>query len=172
MTSKAICSLHRKIAIDSADPLHAVVLANVELVMSRDLAIVFERLIPRRFGVRAGEGNATDFQQLGSGKERHVRGIVEDRVANAALVDQHHAKPSLLCLDGGSQPGRPRSHYQEIEDNILPRTFSCIAHVSSVVRRGFRTHRRHATDWAAWRQMVAPGASLGKTIAFSRVSPL
>ena len=140
VASKTICSLHCEITIEAADPLHAVVLANVELVMSRNLAIVFERLIPRRFGVGAGEGNAADFQQLGSGEERHVCGIVKDRVANAALVNQRHAKASLFCLDGGGQPGRPCSHHQEIEDSILPRTFCCIAHAS---RLG------HATSLAA-----------------------
>ena len=140
VASKAICSLHRKIPIDPADPLHAMVLANIQLVIGSDLAIVFERLIPRRFGVGAGEGNAADFQQLGSGKERHVRGIVKDGVANAALVDQHHAKASLLCLDGGSQPGRPCSHYQEIEGSFLPRTFCCVAHV---IRLGHATRMRY-----------------------------
>ena len=130
VASKTIRGLHGEIAIGAAHPLHAVVLANVQLVIGRDQAIVFERLVACRFGVGAGEGNAANLQQLRGGKERHVRGIVKDRVANAALVDQRHAKASLLRLDGRGQPGRPCSHHQEIKDSIRPRMYGCIAHAS------------------------------------------
>ncbi len=143
VASKTIGGLHREIAIGAADTLYAVVLANIELVIGRDLAVVFERFVACRFGVGAGERNSANLQQLRGREERHVRGIVKDRIANAALVDQRHAIASLLRLDGGGQSGRPCSHHQEIKDSILRRMFRCIAHVSRLgLALTFRTCRR------------------------------
>jgi hypothetical protein len=41
----------------------------------------------------------------GGGEEGHVRGVVEERVADAALVHHHGAQAGLLRLDGAGQAG-------------------------------------------------------------------
>ena len=48
-----------------------------------------------------------------------MRRIVKERVADAALVHQRHAKARLLRLDGAGQTGRPSANHKQIEDCIL-----------------------------------------------------
>ena len=130
LASETVRGMHGESAIGPCHALHAVVLAHVELVIGRHLAVVLQRLAARGLCVGAGEGNSADLQQLRGGEKRHVRGIVKDRIADAALVDQHHAKARLLRLDGASQPGRPCAHYQKIEDRILRRIYRLVVHAS------------------------------------------
>src|ERR1017187_7800727 len=95
-----------KVAVRTNYALDRLVLADVERVVLSDLAVVFEGLAAGGLLVGAGEGHVADLQQLGGGEEGHVRGVVEERVAKAALVDQHRGEARALRLDGRSEERR------------------------------------------------------------------
>ena len=112
--AKAVHRMHRKAAVRARYPLHAMVLADVQPVEGRHAPVILERLVAVGLGIGAGKGNIADLQQFGRGEEGHVRGIVEERIADASLVHHHGAQTGLLRLDGAGQPGRPRAHHQQI----------------------------------------------------------
>src|ERR1017187_10723711 len=92
------------------------VLAHVEPVVLGDLAVVLKRFRAGGLLVGAGEGHVADLQQLRRGEKSHVRGVMEERVAQAALVDEHRRKARTLGLDGARHPGRAGANHQQIVD--------------------------------------------------------
>src|ERR1035441_10188851 len=102
-----------KVAVRTNYALDRLVLADVERVVLSDLAVVFEGLAAGGLLVGAGEGHVADLQQLGGGEEGHVRGVVEERVAKAALVDQHRREARAPGLDGAGHPRRPRAGFSD-----------------------------------------------------------
>ena len=84
--------------------------------MLGDLAVVLQGLVAIGLLVRAGEGHVADLEQLRRGEERHVRRIVEERVAEAALVHQKSGEARALRLDRAGQPGWPGADDQQIND--------------------------------------------------------
>ena len=60
-----------------------------------------------------GEGNVADLQELWSRKENHVRGVVEERVHQASLVDDEDLEAGLLDFDGTGEARGPGAddHY-------------------------------------------------------------
>jgi len=67
-----------EVAIGSFDTLDIFILADVETVVLRYFAIVFEGLVAVGFLIWAGEGHVADLEQLRRGEERHVGRIVEE----------------------------------------------------------------------------------------------
>lgn len=106
--------MHGKVAAVAGDALHPLILADVQAVVLGDLAIVFERFLAIRLLIGAAEGDVADFQQLRRGEEGHVGGIVEQRVAEAAFVDQHGAEAVILGIDGAGQAGGSGSYDEYI----------------------------------------------------------
>ena len=82
--------------------------------MLGDLAVVFEGLGAGGLLVGAGEGHVADLEQLRGGEEGHVRGVVEERVAEAALVDQHDVEAGALRVDGAGHAGGAGADDEEI----------------------------------------------------------
>ncbi len=113
--AKPVCRMNGKVSVAASDALDRFVLPHVQLVVLGDLAVVLQRLVPVGLLVRAGEGNAADLQQLRRGEEGHVRGIVEQRVAQAALVDQHSREPRALRFDRAGESSRPRAYHQQVD---------------------------------------------------------
>ena len=101
-----------EVAVSAVDALDVLVLPNVQIVVLGHLAIVFQRLVAIGLLVRAGEGHVADLQQLRRREKRHVRGVVEQRVAEAALVDQKRRKTRPLRLDRAGQPRRPGADHK------------------------------------------------------------
>src|ERR1700683_2000140 len=83
--------------------------------MLRDLAVVLQRLVAAGFLVGAGKWHIPNLQQLGGGKKRHVRGVVKEGIAKAALVYQNTAQSGPLRLDGAGQAGRASAHNQHVK---------------------------------------------------------
>jgi len=98
----AIGGGHAEIVILASNRLHPGVLANMQLIVIGDLAIVLECLLARRLHVGGGERDFTDFQQLRRGEESHVGGIVENGVDQAPLVYNDHLESDLLRVNGAS----------------------------------------------------------------------
>ena len=84
MRSVAVMLKSSSCPVDRLDPS---VLANVEMVVFRDFAVVLQRLLAGGFLVGGDKGQIADLQQLRRGKERHVGRIVVERVDDTALVD-------------------------------------------------------------------------------------
>ena len=75
--------------------------------MRRHQAVILQRLIAGGLGVGAGKRNVADLKQFRRGEKGHVRRVVEERIADAALVDKHRAETGLLRLNGAGQTGGP-----------------------------------------------------------------
>ena len=73
--------------------------------MGRDLAVVFQRFVTIRLLVGTGEGNVADLKQLRGGKKGHVRRIVKERIAEAALVDEDGGEAGALGFNGTGHAG-------------------------------------------------------------------
>src|ERR1017187_1254925 len=116
-----------KVAVRTNYALDRLVLADVERVVLSDLAVVFEGLAAGGLLVGAGEGHVADLQQLGGGEEGHVRRVVEERVAKAALVDEHRGEARALRLDGADHPRRPRADHQQVISRFVHASIVWIA---------------------------------------------
>ena len=130
--AEAVVGVDGEIAVGAGDAVDALVLAHVELVVGGDLAVVLEGLVAGGLGVGAGKGNAADFEQLGGGEEGHVGGVVEEGVAEAALVDEDGAEAGFLGFDGAGQAGGPGADDEQVEGGLLER----------LGLRGFQARRR------------------------------
>ena len=86
--AEAVGGVDGEVAVAAADGFDGLILADVEAIVLGDLAVVLQRLVAVGLLVGAGEGHVADLEQLRRGEEGHVRGIVEERVAEAALVHQ------------------------------------------------------------------------------------
>jgi hypothetical protein len=111
---EAVGCMDGKGAVRTRHALDGLVLADVEGVVLGDLAVVFEGLAAGGLLVGAGEGHVADLEQLGGGEEGHVRGVVEERVAEAALVDEHGGEAGALRLDGAGHAGGAGADDQQV----------------------------------------------------------
>ena len=102
-------------AVLAGDSLDALVLADVELVVIGDAAVIFERLGANGLIVQRGHGNIADFEQLGRGEEHHVVGVVVDGVDDAALVDQDRAHAAPLEFDAAGEAGGSGADDDDVE---------------------------------------------------------
>jgi hypothetical protein len=103
--SEAVGGVDGELVVVAGDALDRLVGAQVERVVLGDLAVVFERLRAAGLLVGGGEGDVADLQQLRRGEEGHVRGVVEEGVAETALVDHEGGESAALGLDGAGQTG-------------------------------------------------------------------
>ena len=108
-------------AVRAGHALYALILADVEFVEGRDLAVVLEGLVAGRLGVGARKRDVADLEQLGGGEEGHVRRVVIEGIADAAFIYQSRAEAGFLGLDGAGEAGWACAHYEEIEDGIWGR---------------------------------------------------
>src|ERR1017187_5772633 len=97
------------------NPVHALVLPDLELKILRNAPVVFQRLGAIGLVVEAGHRDVADFEQLRRGEERHIGGVVIDRVHHAPLFDQHRLQAALLEFDPACEAGRPGADHQRIE---------------------------------------------------------
>jgi len=81
------------------------VLADIQFIVSGHMPVILERLVAVGLGIGAGKRNIADLEQFGRGEEGHVRGVVEERVADAALVHHDGAQAGLLRLNGAGHTG-------------------------------------------------------------------
>ena len=95
--------------------LDAVVLADIEFVVGGDQAVVLKGLVARGLGVGAGKGDVADLEALGGGEEGHVGGVVEERVAEAALVDEDDAEAGFLGFDRAGEAGGSGADDEKVE---------------------------------------------------------
>ena len=109
---------HTEVDAIARQVLHALELADVELVEGGDLAVILQRLVAAGLGIGAGKGDVADLEQLRCGEKGHVRRVVEERVADAPLVDQCHAETGALGLNGAGQAGGAGADDQNIEDGV------------------------------------------------------
>src|ERR1700751_1709884 len=83
---------------------------NVELIVVRHAAVIFQRLGSARLLVQRCHRNIADFKKLGSGEEDKVRRVVVNRIHHAAFIEKHGGQPALLNFDAARQPRRARPY--------------------------------------------------------------
>ncbi len=103
--TEAVGGMDGEVAVTAADGIYGFVLTNLELIMLGYLSIVFEGFDAAGLLVGTGERDIADLKQLRRGEEGHVGRIVEERVAEAALVDQHGGKAGALRFNSAGKPG-------------------------------------------------------------------
>src|SRR6185312_6186456 len=116
------------VAVSREDPERSVIpghrcdyliLADIEFVVLGHVAVVLERLKAGWLLVSAVEGQVANLQQLRRGEKRHVRGVVEQRIDQAAFVHQSDGKAGALRLNGGCHSRGPGANNQEIKVGVL-----------------------------------------------------
>ncbi len=117
-SAEAVLGVHGESSVRARHPVDAPILAHIQLVISRDKPVILQRFVARRLGIRAGERDAADLEQLRRCKKRHVRRVVEERVADASLVNQHHAAARLLRFNRAGESGWPRADDQHVEQFV------------------------------------------------------
>ena len=116
--AQAVGSCDMKIVIAPGHGLDPLILADIEMIVLGDFAVVLERFLARGLLPRGAEGNVADFQQLRRGKERHVGGIVIDGIDHASLVDGHDFEAGALGFDGAGQSGGPGADHDHIGTGV------------------------------------------------------
>src|SRR5208283_4879861 len=131
----AIGGRYFKSVVFSGDTVHALILADIELVMIGHTAIVFEGFVAVGLFIQTGHGDIPDFQQFRRGEKDHVGGIVVDRVDHAAFFDQDGADAAALELDSASQAGGAGAHHQSIHQfGVDGRRAHSLASTSPAIR--------------------------------------
>ena len=115
LTPEAVDGVHGKVAVATAHVVYAVILPHVQAVVLRDLAVILQRLAACGLLVWAAERHPADLQQFRRGEKGHVRRVVKQRVAQAALIHQHHPQTGILRIDGAAQPGWPGTNHKNVE---------------------------------------------------------
>src|SRR5690625_7214409 len=75
-----LVGVNLKRAVLTLEALHAFVQAVLEAFAVGHLAVIFDALLARRLVAVAGEGIPADLEQVGRGKELHLRWIADQRV--------------------------------------------------------------------------------------------
>ena len=88
------------------DPRHLLVLAYRDAVVGDDMPVIGEGVAPRGFRLGDREGDVPDLQPFRRGEERHVGGIVGQRLGDAPPVEDRVTQPALLHGDRHGQPAR------------------------------------------------------------------
>jgi len=91
--------------------------------MATYLAVVLESLVAGGFGVGAGKRDVAYLEQLRGGEESHVRRVVEERVAEAALIDENGAEAGALGFDGASHARGSGADDEDVEMFRFPEFF-------------------------------------------------
>src|ERR1700686_3066261 len=73
--------------------------------MLGSFSVILQGLDTRRLLVRTDQRQIANLQQLRRGKEHHVHRIVEDRIAQAAFVDDKRPHSRAFRFDGRRQAG-------------------------------------------------------------------
>src|SRR5262249_15456601 len=83
-----IARRHLEVPVGARYLLNSLILANLQPIVRSNLAVVLKRLRSRRLLISgSGKRYIADFQQLRRREERHVGGIVKQRIDDATLVD-------------------------------------------------------------------------------------
>src|ERR1700751_187823 len=120
-----------EVAVTARDGFDQAVKARIERIVLGNFAVILQSLIAYRLLIWTGKWYVADLEQLRSSEERHVRGVVEDGVAEASLVDQHTAKAGALRLDGTCHSGWAGANYKNIE--LLFARFQAVGRVAGSV---------------------------------------
>ena len=116
--SRAICGggrFNSEFVCFSTDFPHFFVLADVQALSLDDLSVVFQRLVPVGFFPFAHQGHVSDFQKLRRGEEGHLSRKMEDRICNAALVDNDVIQVESLGFDRSRQSRGSGADYEYIK---------------------------------------------------------
>ena len=113
---EGIASADGEVQVLAGDRFDALVGADVELVVHGDLAVVLEGLVAGGLGIGAGERDVADLQQFGGGEEGHVRGVVEEGIAEAAFIDEDGAEAGALGFDGAGHAGGAGADDEDVEN--------------------------------------------------------
>ena len=94
--AKTVDGVNNKCAIGSSYALDAMILADVQAIVSGHLAVILQGFVSRGLRVRAWKRDVADFEQFGRSEKGHMRWIVVKRIADATFIDRNRPKTCLL----------------------------------------------------------------------------
>src|SRR5260370_3125112 len=109
------CRYYHEVSIVALDPRNSLVEAQFKRIMLRRLPVVFQRLDASWLIRRANQRKIANFEQLRSREKHHFHWIVEDRIAEAGLVDDQRPHSGALGFNGGGQAPWPPAN----ADNVV-----------------------------------------------------
>src|SRR5512146_75904 len=108
-----------EVAIGAADLVNALILPDLKFVERRYLPVILKSFVARWLGICARERDAADLKQFRRGEEGHVRRIVEERIADAAFVNQNDTQTGFLRFNGAGEPGGTGSNNEQVVRILL-----------------------------------------------------
>src|SRR5215831_6685036 len=115
MAAVTVGAVHAECPIVARHVIYFLVLVDIQLVVIRHAAVVLERLSAVGLLVQAGHRDVADFKQLRSREERHVGGVIVERVRDAALFDEDRIQAAPLEFDAAGEACRPGAHHHRFE---------------------------------------------------------
>ena len=98
--SLAIGGGNVKTSVFAIDGLHPVVLVDLQIVVLCGSAVVLKSFLAGGLDERTREGDVANLQEFRRCEEGHVGRIVENRIDEAALVENERLEASLLRFNG------------------------------------------------------------------------
>ena len=102
-TAGAIAGADDEITVFSHHGFDPLVLADVQVIMLGNFAVVLQSFLARGLLLGGGEGDVSDLQQLRRGEKEHALRVVIERVHQASLVEDDDSQANLLRFDGAGQ---------------------------------------------------------------------
>ena len=99
----------------ACDAIDILVLMDIQAIVRGDFAVILQSLLAIGLLVGAAERDVADLKQLRRGEEGHVRGVMKERVAHAALVDQRDAETFALRVNGAGHAGGSGSDDENVD---------------------------------------------------------
>ena len=115
MAAVTVRGVHPEFPIVARHVIYFLVLVDIQLVVLGNSPVVLQGLSAVGLLVQAGHGDVADLEQLRRGEERHVGGVVVERVGYAALFDEDGVQAAQLEFDAAGQARRPGAHDERVE---------------------------------------------------------
>src|SRR5580692_7927512 len=102
---KAIGGVHSEGVVAACDAVHFFVLMNFDFEMFDGAPVIFQSFGASGLEVGDGHRQVADFHAFGRGEKSHVGRIVEQRVTEAAFIEDKRGEALEFGFDGTGQAG-------------------------------------------------------------------
>src|SRR5438067_2642841 len=110
-----------EVVVLASNRLHPLVLAYVQAMMLGNLAVVLQGFLTRRLLMGSAERHVAYLKQFRRSEEGHVRGIVEEGINQASLIQNDDPQADFLGFDGAGETGRTGADDQHIAVHVSTR---------------------------------------------------
>ena len=112
--AEAIGGVDDEIVVVAGDAIDFFVLMDFEFEVLDGATIIFQCFGAAGLAVGDGHGQLADFHALWSGEKRHVRRIVEKRIAEAAFINDQRGQALEFRFDGAGEAGGAGAYADDV----------------------------------------------------------